>query len=102
MWKFRPKEKMISMNLGREDRISGWLACATNGAFKAGVRFNAFSSCAGGSCKPDILSISWETEILCCSCATTFFHQVRMDVDFKMLSQNKVTKVHSNKAEQNK
>lgn len=39
------------IHLGSEDLMSGWLAWATKGAFRAAVLFNAFSSCAGGSWK---------------------------------------------------
>lgn len=40
---------MMTSNLGREDLMFGWLAWATKGALRAGVLFNAFSSCAAGS-----------------------------------------------------
>lgn len=45
------KRKLIRMNLGSADRISGWLACVINGSFRTGVLFMAFSNCTGGSCK---------------------------------------------------
>lgn len=36
--------KTVEVNLGSEDFMCGWFACATKGALRPGVLLNAFSS----------------------------------------------------------